>query len=390
MTINPINLSRKDSKHFKSPIKEMMLLARDIPGVISLGQGMPNTELPSYILKGVQQIVKKGGFNRYSDLIGVSELRQGVAEHLMDKYKKCRIDFDKHILITCGAMEATMLALLSVIDHGNEVVLFSPYYPPHVEQVSLAGGIPVFVNLDEENNWNLNYNLLEKAINKRTKAIIVCNPSNPTGSLFSKDDINKIIKIANERNLFIINDETYNFLVYDYEKFCSPLHFPEKIQDHLISCFSFSKEFAMTGMRVGYMLAPEKIFEKAARIHDALTICAPTLSQKIALLMLQNKDKWNGEYLAGFKRRRDLMLSKLNKHSFSYCIPQGAYYFFVKYGKNISSKEMAIKLLNEAKVITIPGEGFGEQWNRYLRLSFAGEEREISQAIDRISEWMLK
>jgi len=379
-----------NTKKYDAPIKEMMLLARNIPGVISLGQGMPNTELPIYILEEIQEIVKKGGFNKYSDLVGTSELRQAVAEHLMDKYKKCSIDFEKQILITCGAMEATMSALLSILNFGDEVILFSPYYPPHVQQVLLAGGKPIFVNLDESKNWRIDCALLDGVVSNKTKAIIICNPSNPTGSLFGKEDIENIIKIAKERDLFIINDETYNFLVYDEEKFCSPLHFPEKIQDHLISCFSFSKEFAMTGMRVGYMLAPEKIFEKAARIHDALTICAPTLSQKIALLMLQNKDKWNEGYLDKFKKKRELMLSKLDKQSFLYSMPHGAYYFFVKYGKNISSKKIAVKLLNEAKVITIPGEGFGEQWDRYLRLSFAGEEREISQGIDRINEWMLK
>ena len=378
------------TKKYDAPIKEMMLLARNIPGVISLGQGMPSVELPSYILEEIQKIVEKGGFNKYSDLVGTSELRQGVADHLMKKYEKCRIDYEKHILITCGAMEATMSALLSIIDHGDEVVLFSPYYPPHVQQVLLAGGKPVFVNLDESRNWSINCTLLDDVINKNTKAIIICNPSNPTGSLFKKDDIDQIIKIAHARNIFIINDETYNFLVYDEEKFCSPLHFPDKIQDHLISCFSFSKEFAMTGMRVGYMLAPEKIIKKTSRIHDALTICAPTLSQKIALLMLKHKDKWSVKYLNQFKKKREVMLNKLDKNIFSYSLPEGAYYLFVKYNLDMPSKDLAIKLLREAKVITIPGEGFGEHWDRHLRLSFAGEENEILNGVEMINEWMLK
>jgi len=194
------------TKKYDAPIKEMMLLARNIPGVISLGQGMPDGELPSHIIEEIQKIVAAGGFNKYSDLMGTSELRKGVAVHLMEKYEKCQIDYEKHILITCGAMEATMSALLSIVDHGDEVVLFSPYYPPHVQQVLLAGGKPVFVNLDESKNWSINCTLLDDVINKNTKAIIVCNPSNPTGSLFKKDDIDQIIKIAHERNIFIIND----------------------------------------------------------------------------------------------------------------------------------------------------------------------------------------
>lgn len=378
------------TKKYDAPIKEMMLLARNLLGIISLGQGMPNVELPDYILEEIQKIVEKGEFNKYSDLIGTSELRQAVAGHLMGKYTKCRIDYEKNILITCGAMEATMSALLSIINHGDEVVLFSPYYPPHVQQVLLAGGNPVFVDLDESKNWNIDVGLLDKVMSKKTKAIILCNPANPTGSLFSKNDIDKILEIACERNLFVINDETYNFLVYNQDKFCSPLHFPEKTQDRLISCFSFSKEFAMTGMRVGYMFAPEKIIEKAARIHDALTICAPTLSQKIALVMLKHKARWSKSYLGQFKKKREVMFHKLDKNIFSYSPPEGAYYLFVKYNLAMTSKDLAIKLLMEAKVITIPGEGFGEHWDRHLRLSFAGEEKEISNGIDRINEWMLK
>ena len=146
----------------------------------------------------------------------------------------------------------------------------------------------------------------------------------------------------------------------------------------------------MTGMRVGYMLAPEKIIKKTSRIHDALTICAPTLSQKIALLMLKHKDKWSVKYLNQFKKKREVMLNKLDKNIFSYSPPEGAYYLFVKYNLDMPSKDLAIKLLREAKVITIPGEGFGEHWDRHLRLSFAGEENEILNGVEMINEWMLK
>jgi len=143
-------------------------------------------------------------------------------------------------------------------------------------------------------------------------------------------------------------------------------------------------------MRVGYMLAPEKIIERAARIHDALTICAPTLSQKIALLMLKHRNNWCKDYLNQFKKKRKIILDKLDKDFFSYSTPEGAYYFFVRYNKNIPSQEMALRLLHETKVITIPGKGFGEHWDRHLRLSFAGEEDELTAAIDTLNQWMLK
>jgi aminotransferase len=146
----------------------------------------------------------------------------------------------------------------------------------------------------------------------------------------------------------------------------------------------------MTGMRVGYMLAPTDVIEKAAKVHDALTICAPTLSQKIALLMLKYKNEWSKNYLDQFKKKRQIMLKKLNKDIFSYSSPEGAYYIFVKYNADVPSKEMALELLRGAKVITIPGEGFGGKWNRHLRLSFAGEEVEIAEGIDKVNKWMLK
>jgi aminotransferase len=262
--------------------------------------------------------------------------------------------------------------------------------------VLFAEGTPVFVPLVEEQGWRLDVDGFRKAVTEKTKAIIVCNPMNPTGAVFSKEDILAIAQLALEKDLFIIADEAYDFLIYDNQEYLSCASIPE-LKDRLVATFSFSKMYCMTGWRVGFMYASSRIIDQVLKVHDAFAICAPTISQYAALAALQATNGKDGlgdmfikDLVHALDERRKLTSSRLDRLSdlFSYQKPKGAYYVFpriVDTAKN--SMEFALRLLYEARVISIPGNCFGPSGEGHIRISFGGTEDEINTAFDRIEEW---
>ena len=247
----------------------------------------------------------------------------------------------------------------------------------------------------KKNGWSLNIESLKKAINKKTKAILFSNPSNPTGSVFSKQEIKALIEISQKHDLIIISDETYDFLLYDKVKHYSPASFPQA-KERLILCGSFSKKFSLTGYRIGFAYADAGIIDHMLKVHDALVICAPAISQKAVITALKNK-KESGISVARFVKglifNRELICKKLDelKDYFEYQKPKGAYYILAKYKfSKIDSFKMALKILHEARVITIPGAAFGKEGDHHIRFSFACSPQEIEQGFKRISNWLGK
>jgi len=214
--MNLDNLINEDVRGLSSTIGMMMRRASKIPGAVSLGQGIPAETLPEYVLEDIKEIIARNEFNKYSPMAGMLTFRAEVAEHLVSKYPGHNIDPEKNILITCGAAEACAISLAAVLKKGDEVILFSPCYPSHIDHIKLSGGVPVFVALNEDDNWSVDVDALKAAITEKTRAIIVCNPSNPTGGVFTRKDIEAILDIVRDRDIFILNDETYNYLIYDY------------------------------------------------------------------------------------------------------------------------------------------------------------------------------
>jgi aminotransferase len=375
-----------------SAIKRMPLLAREVPGAVSLGQGIPSVATPAYIRRKVSEWLETDpAIGKYSLQPGVPALKSAVAGVLAGKAGR-EVDGESEVFIAAGAMEALFTALVSLVDQDDEVLLFDPGYASHIEQVLFSGGRPVFVPLSEETDWSLDEGALRRAVTPRTKVIVVCNPLNPTGKVFSAAELQCIVAVAREYDLAIIADETYDFLVYDGRPFPSLLSFPE-IRDRLISCYSFSKQFAMTGWRVGYMYAPPSVIDQALKVHDAAVICAPTISQYAALAALTARPDDEADIKAILQRRRDLLLSRLDRLQdlFSYVAPQGAYYVFPRYRKTQLTSEMfALRLLHEARVITIPGSAFGPSGEDHIRLSYGAAEEEIDEAFDRIELWNAK
>lgn len=380
-----------------SAIKQMPVLASKVEGCISLGQGIPSFTTPSFIIEGVIEALRREAWiGKYSLQPGLPALRQAVARRLGET-KGIDVDPETELFISCGAMEALAAGVATVIERGDEVLLPSPNYSSHIEQVLFAEGIPVFVPLIEEEGWKLDIRGFKKAVTKRTKAILICHPMNPTGAVFSREDLTALAEIAMERNLFIIADEAYDFLVYDGLPYFSMSSIPE-LKKNLMACYSFSKAYCMTGWRVGYMVAPGRLIEQVLKVHDAFAICAPTVSQYAALTALQATNGRDGagdhfmqQLVGSLDARRKITCERLERLSqlFVFQKPRGAYYVFPKILKDgMNSMELALRLLYEAKVITVPGNGFGPTGEGHIRLSFGGEENEIHEAFDRIESWV--
>jgi len=372
-----------------SAIKEMPLIACKVGDCVSLGQGIPSFPTPSHIVEAVCSVMRKDPHaGKYTLGPGMPQLREAVAGRLSVHIGR-PVDPDTEICITVGAMEALLASILTVVERGDEVILPSPNYASHIEQVLLAEGVPVFAPLFVE-DWQLNVEAIRDAITPRTKALILCNPHNPTGANFSEAALRDLAALARAHELFVISDETYDFLVYDNQPHFSLTSMPE-LKDRLIATFSFSKKYAMTGWRVGYVYSSAALLDHIMKIHDAAAICAPSLSQHAALEALQGPQDCVHEIRLALAARRDLACERLDRmvDFFDYIKPQGAYYLMARYRvPGVDSMEFALRLLREARVVTIPGGAFGPAGENHIRLSFGGTEAEINQAFDRIERWL--
>lgn len=391
-------ISKRVAQITVSAIKQMPLLASKVEGCVSLGQGIPSPNTPLFIRNAVIEALKNDvAIGKYSLQPGVPKLKELIAQDLMRTRKIANVDPDSEIFVSCGGMEALAAGIATIVDHGDEVILNSPSYSSHIEQILFAEGVPKFVALEEGAEWTLDPKALRKAITNKTKALILCSPSNPTGAVFSEQQLKEVAEIILEHNLFVILDETYDFLVFDKQPYFSLLSIPE-LKDRVIAACSFSKRYCMTGWRVGYMYASERIIKQVLKVHDAFAICAPTISQYAAAAALAGTNGVDGpgdesvrELLELMTRRRDLVCERLDRLSgiFSYAKPQGGYYVFPRFSKkDISSMELALRILHEAKVITVPGNAFGPTGEGHIRMSFGAEEAELIEAFDRLEKWL--
>jgi aminotransferase len=389
-------IARRVAQISVSAIKQMPVLASKVEGCISLGQGIPSFATPAFIRESVIESLRQDdAIGKYSLQPGLPALKAEIAKHL-GRTKGATVDPETEIFVSCGAMEAIAAAIATVIERGDEVLLPSPNYSSHIEQILFAEGIPVFVPLLETEGWKLDIDGFKMAVTPKTKAILLCNPMNPTGAVFAQEELKALAQIALEKNLFVIADEAYDFLVYDRLPHFSLASVPE-LKDILIACYSFSKMFCMTGWRVGYMLASSRIIDQVLKVHDAFAICAPTISQYAALAALRATNGKDGEgdrfirHLVGaLASRRETTCQRLDRLSqvFSYQRPKGAYYVFPKVVlEGVSDMDLALRLLYEARVITVPGSGFGPTGEGHIRLSFGAIEEHLNQAFDRIDDW---
>jgi len=366
----------------------MAILAARIGGCVSLGQGVPSFVTPAHIIEAVTHALRTdAGSGQYSLQIGMSALRHCIARRVLEE-KKLSIDPESEICVTVGGMEALLATILTVVDEGDQVLLPSPTYASYTEQVLLAGGTPVYVPLTDR--WELDVEAMSNAVTPKTRALILCSPGNPTGTVFPNEQIIALCEVAVANGFVVITDEAYDYMVYDGGMPVNPLSF-DRFRNNVISISSLSKKYALTGWRVGWVIAAVRWMEQIMKVHDAATICSPTPSQIAALAALEGDQQCVQDMRAALTKRRALCCERLDRLSeyFSYVPPRGAFYVMARYRfSDDNSQDVAIRLLEEAKVITIPGGAFGPGGEGHLRLSFGSQEKAINEAFDRIERWL--
>lgn len=383
----------KTQKIDLSPIKRIELMASNIPDVISLAQGIPSFDTPEVVKKAAIKALNKGLVAKYSLTYGLPELRETIEEKLAEE--GMQYDFEHEIVVTAGSIEAITASLITIIDgKKNEIILFSPSYASYAEAVKVAGGKPVFVNLDEKNNWNIDFATLLKKITANTAGILFANPNNPTGTIYAREDLLNIAELAERKKFYIIADEVYKDFLYDEyadQKLFSLAQLPE-LRKRVIRVFSLSKAYAMTGWRVGFVHSDAEIIKEIIKVHDAMVTCAPVISQYAAMAAFDFADGDIARFRAEYEKRREITMGHLDDLSdfFSYSRPSGAYFVFPKLLPKRDSWQFAQGLLEKAHVAVVPGVAFGPNGESHIRISFGRTEQDIERAFDRIKHYFKK
>jgi len=372
----------------KSAIHEMTRLSKQFEDVAFLSWAKPTAGTPEHINNAAIEAIQKGLTGGYSPSDGLVELRHEIVKKLKrDNNVKANVS---ELLVTVGAIEGLAASVMAVIDPGDEVILPTPTYSTHIQQVVLASGKPVLVPLIEEDGFSLDIKAIKKAVTSKTRAIIYCNPSNPTGTVFPEDQLRELAKIALEDNLMIITDEAYEYFVFEKNKHFCVASIPG-MKKNVISCFTFTKTYAMTGWRVGYLHADEELIPQIKKAHIPFSICAPVVSQYAAIAALKGSQDCVTDFKKHYLTTRNLMCARLDRMHpvFEYQKPGGSYLMFpkilVKEGND--SFTFCKKLLEEAKVSTTPGIAFGHTGEGHLRLSFCVSEDTINKAFDRMEKY---
>lgn len=370
-----------------SPIKEMELRASRIPGVVSLAQGVPSFDTPEPVKRAAIEAIEKGRVAKYSLAPGLLELREVITQKLEQENKF--FDFEEEVIVTAGSIEAITATLLAILSPGDEVLIPDPTYTSYQSAIKVAGGVPVFVPLDEACRWAFDIADLEKRITPKTKALLFCNPNNPTGTIFTRNQLHAVAQLAIKHDFFILSDEVYKDFVFDSDEKLYSLGGMRGIRDRLIYIFSFSKAYAMTGWRIAYLATHQELAKRILGVHDALVTCAPVVSQYAALAALEMAEAELAEYHKIYKARRDLICKRLDKlpDVFEYQKPDSAYFVFPKYKRDGNSKDFAIELLEKAKVATVPGSAFGPGGEGHIRMCFGRSEEDINTAFDRLEKY---
>jgi aminotransferase len=366
----------------------MTRLSKEYDDVAFLSWAKPTAGTPDHINKAAIQAINKGLTGGYSPSEGLGELRQEIVLKLKNFNG---IDANlSQVLITIGAIEGLAATVMALIDPGDEVILPTPTYSTHIQQVILASGKPVLVPLIEETGFSLDLNAIQDAVNPRTKAIMFCNPNNPTGTVFPEEQLRQLARIALENNLMIITDEAYEYFIFNENKHFCVASIPE-IRKNVVSCFTFTKTYAMTGWRVGYLHADEEAILQIKKAHIPFSICAPVVSQYAALAALRGSQDCVIEFREHYLKTRDLMCDRLAHLNsvFHFHKPEGSYLMFprILLKEGMDSKSFCINLLKDARVSTTPGIAFGPTGESHLRLSFCVSEDMVNKAFDRMEKY---
>lgn len=372
--------------HFYQQPKENILLefgnlATQQDALIDLSYGDPDLVTDSHIIEAAFKDVKNG-HTRYTAANGSDEFIQSVINFYERFYG---LSFKKNqVRATVGALHGIYLALRVIINKGDEVIIHEPFFSPYKTQIKEVGGTPVTIPTDEKNNFQIDIHLLKQAITPKTKAIIINSPNNPTGAVFSKKTLQEIANLTIQHNFFILSDEVYEAFSFDEPFTPIATYAPE----NTIILNSLSKTFAMTGWRIGYMIAPKYINEAATLLNENLTFSAPTPSQRAAIYALNHQEDISPNIVRIFRERLAYIEKRVTDISFMSLSPiKGGMYAFINISKSgLNSVDFAIKLLKEQQILVVPGKAFGSSFDNYIRIAATQDLPILKEAFDKIDK----
>ncbi len=380
-------LSRRVAGLKPSGIRKFFDITATMKDVISLGIGEPDFTTPEPILlAGIESLQR--GETHYTSNYGIIQLRRALAAHFSTLYG-VEYDPEKEIIVTVGGSEALNLAAIALVNPGDEVIIPTPCFVSYQAAVILAGGVAVEVPCRMENKFDIEPDELRAAITPRTKAILIGFPNNPTGAVASRENLLEVARIAEEHDLVVISDEIYDRLVYGVKHVCFPSLPGTRERSLLLG--GFSKDYAMTGWRIGYAAGPEHLIKGLLRVHQYMVMSAPTMSQYAALEGLRSGEPHVLQMLAEYDRRRKLIVSGLNQIGLPTFEPKGAFYAFPKVSvTGLDDDTFCTRLLQEQRVAMVPGNAFGLGGEGFARCSYATGYEQLEEALERIERFVRK
>ena len=377
-------LSKRTVGFTDSVIRRMTRVSNKY-GAVNLSQGFPDFEPPKAILDRLAEVTKED-FHQYSITWGAQNFREALAEK-QTRFMGRTIDPNGEIVVTCGSTEAMMAAMMSVTDPGDKVIVFSPFYENYGADTILSGAEPIYVPLVPP-AFSFDPEVLEDAFRQHPKALILCNPSNPCGKVFTYDELKIIADLAEKYDTFVITDEVYEHIIYAPHKHVYFASLPG-MWERTISCSSLSKTYSITGWRLGYVIAPPDIIDRVKKVHDFLTVGAAAPLQEAAVTGLRFGDDYYKWLEDKYTEKRDLFLKGLDDIGISHTVPEGAYYILLdisEFGYE-SDLDFCEKLAEYVGVGAVPGSSFfKEPENRYIRLHYAKKNETLESALERLND----
>lgn len=371
----------------RSGIRDFFELVQGRDDVISLGVGEPDFATPWHIREAAIYSLEKG-YTSYTSNLGMPSLRKAIGKYVGDFF---HVDYDSscEVLVTVGVSEAIDLALRALLNPGDEVVYHTPCYVSYLPSIALAYGVPVEVATHKRDAFALDVDMLEAAITDKTRVLMLNFPTNPTGAVMSREELEKIAKLCVKHDIIVLSDEIYCELRYDESDPHVSIASLPGMKERTILLHGFSKAFAMTGFRLGYACAPEPLIEAMMKIHQYAMLCAPITSQAAALEALENGEDAMVKMRDSYHHRRDFVVGRLNDMGLDCHLPGGAFYVFPDIRKTgLSSKEFAMRLLEAEDVAAVPGDAFGEAGEGFLRCCYATSFEDLKTAMNRIERFL--
>ena len=377
-------LSNRTATFTDSVIRRMTRISNQY-GAVNLSQGFPDFEPPREILDRLAQVTKED-FHQYAITWGAQNFREALAAKI-EHFSGVSVNPNEELVVTCGSTEAMMAAMMSVTNPGDKVIVFSPFYENYGADTILSGADPIYVPLIPP-TFRFDAEVLEDAFKQKPKAIIVCNPSNPCGKVFTREELTIIADLAKKYDTFVITDEVYEHILYKPHEHTYMASLPG-MKERTITCNSLSKTYSITGWRLGYTQANPQITERIKKVHDFLTVGAAAPLQEAAVTGLKFGDEYYKDLQEKYTHKRDLFLRGLDTIGLSHTVPEGAYYILIdisEFGYE-SDLEFAEVLAQKVGVGSVPGSSFfKEPENRYVRLHFAKKDETLNEALNRLGD----